>query len=80
MPSVVVMPLVLSPLIYIFGRWKPTLTRGITLAALGVTWVMFIPLARDLSIVNPNALTFARSGWDTCHARCRLCTSISHRA
>jgi proton-translocating NADH-quinone oxidoreductase chain N len=50
MPSIVVMPLILSPLIYLSGRWMAATARMITLAALGAISVFFILTTANIGI------------------------------
>ncbi len=49
MPAIVVMPLLLSPLIYLSGRWRATAARVVTLAALAVIGIGWLLVARDLA-------------------------------
>lgn len=48
MPPVVVVSLVLSPVIYLVGRWQAAASRTVTLAALGILWAALGLTARDL--------------------------------
>ncbi|HLV35553.1 MAG TPA: proton-conducting transporter membrane subunit [Spirillospora sp.] len=52
MPPVVVVSLVLSPAIYLTGRWLAAGARAATLAALGILWLVFGLAMRDLDLAG----------------------------
>jgi proton-translocating NADH-quinone oxidoreductase chain N len=58
MPSIVVMPLILSPLIYLSGRWIAATARSVTLVAIGVIGLFFVLAAHDLASADTNFLTY----------------------
>jgi NADH:ubiquinone oxidoreductase subunit 5 (subunit L)/multisubunit Na+/H+ antiporter MnhA subunit len=60
MPPVVAMPLILSPVIYITGRWIAATARGLTLVAMGIIWIVFGLAAHDLAAANTSVLTYTQ--------------------
>lgn len=58
MPSVVVMPFLLSPFIYLSGRWMTATARSITLAIIAILWVFLAYAAHDLAHITANVLIY----------------------
>ncbi|MEZ4666370.1 MAG: proton-conducting transporter membrane subunit [Anaerolineae bacterium] len=60
MPPLTIISLIFPPTIYLAGHWKLWTARVIALATLGVMWILFISLVRDLISVNPNVTTYTQ--------------------
>lgn len=67
MPPMLIVSLILSPVIYLTGRWRAVSAWAITLAGLAALWLMFLPLMRDFSsngsfIYTQGAVSFRFDG------------------